>query len=386
MDSNQNTEKLILLSAGGTGGHMFPAAALAQDLRSRGFRVELVTDPRGKRFTESFGDIPITVIQAGTLGSGLLGKVSGVAGVAMGIIQSMRLLDRLKPVVVVGFGGYPSFPAVYAAQRKKIPTIIHEQNAILGRANAALAPRADRIALSMSHIHGLDEADVPRATVTGNPIREEIAALYSKPYPTMQADGVLRVLIMGGSLGAHVFSDVVPKAFAKLSPAHRARLEVVQQCRPDDIESVRALYEQAGIKAELHDFISNVPRQLAHCHLVIARSGASTVAEVTTSGRPAIFVPYPHHEDQQQKINADTVADVGGAWVMTQSGFTEEAVLARVETFLQNPETLFRAAENARSMGRPDAARRLGNLVTAIASGWDKNTGKTAEPIITKEG
>lgn len=386
MDSNQNTEKLILLSAGGTGGHMFPAAALAQDLRSRGFRVELVTDPRGKRFTESFGDIPITVIQAGTLGSGLLGKVSGVAGVAMGIIQSMRLLDRLKPAVVVGFGGYPSFPAVYAAQRKKIPTIIHEQNAILGRANAALAPRADRIALSMSHIHGLDEADVPRATVTGNPIREEIAALYSKPYPTMQADGVLRVLIMGGSLGAHVFSDVVPKAFAKLSPAHRARLEVVQQCRPDDIESVRALYEQAGIKAELHDFISNVPRQLAQCHLVIARSGASTVAEVTTSGRPAIFVPYPHHEDQQQKINADTVADAGGAWVMTQSGFTEEAVLARVETFLQNPETLFRAAENARSMGRPDAARRLGNLVTAIASGWDKNTGKTAEPIITKEG
>lgn len=386
MDNDQNTEKLILLSAGGTGGHMFPAAALAQDLRSRGFRVELVTDPRGKRFTESFGDIPITVIQAGTLGSGLLGKVSGVAGVAMGIIQSMQILGRLKPAVVVGFGGYPSFPAVYAAQRKKIPTIIHEQNAILGRANAALAPRADRIALSMSHIHGLDEADVPRATVTGNPIREEIAALYSKPYPTMQADGVLRILIMGGSLGAHVFSDVVPKAFAKLSAAHRARLEVVQQCRPDDLESVRAIYEQAGIKAELHNFISNVPQQLAQCHLVIARSGASTVAEVTTSGRPAIFVPYPHHEDQQQKINADTVADAGGAWVMTQSGFTEEAVLARVETFLQNPETLFRAAENARSMGRPDAARRLGNLVTAIASGWDKNTGKTAEPIITKEG
>ncbi|MBI2233828.1 MAG: undecaprenyldiphospho-muramoylpentapeptide beta-N-acetylglucosaminyltransferase [Micavibrio aeruginosavorus] len=386
MDNDHNTEKLILLSAGGTGGHMFPAAALAQDLRSRGFRVELVTEPRGKRFTESFGDIPITVIQAGTLGSGLLGKVGGVAGVAMGIIQSMQILGRLKPAVVVGFGGYPSFPAVYAAQRKKIPTIIHEQNAILGRANAALAPRADRIALSMSHIHGLDEADVPRATVTGNPIREEIAALYSKPYPTMQADGILRILIMGGSLGAHVFSDVVPRAFAKLSAAHRARLEVVQQCRPDDLESVRAIYEQAGIKAELHNFINDVPQQLAYCHLVIARSGASTVAEVTTSGRPAIFVPYPHHEDQQQKINADTVADAGGAWVMTQSGFTEEAVLARVETFLQNPETLFRAAENARSMGRPDAARRLGNLVTAIASGWDKNTGKTAEPIITKEG
>lgn len=384
MDEHNN-DKLVLISAGGTGGHMFPAAALSKDLLSRGFRVELVTDPRGKRFTESFGSIPITVIQAGTLGAGLLGKVSGVGGLAMGIIQSLRLLDRLKPAVVVGFGGYPSFPAVFAAQRKKIPTIIHEQNAILGRANAALAPRADRIALSMSHIHGLDEGDVPRATVTGNPIREEIAALYSRPYPTVQPDGTLRILIMGGSLGAHVFSDVVPKAFSRLSPAHRARLEVVQQCRPDDLESVRQAYDKIGIKCELHHFINNVPEQLAQAHLVIGRSGASTVAEVTTAGRPAIFVPYPHHEDQQQKINADTVADAGGAWVMTQNGFTEEAVLARVETFLQNPEVLFRAAENARSMGRPDAARRLGNLVTAIARGWDKNTGRAAEPVITKD-
>lgn len=380
-----NQSKAILISAGGTGGHMSPAGALAKDLRSRGFHVELVTDPRGKRFTKNFGDIPITVIQAGTLGSGILGKISGMGGLAMGIIQSMRLLDRLKPAVVVGFGGYPSFPAVYAAQRKKIPTIIHEQNAILGRANAALAPRADRIALSMSHIHGLDENDVPRATVTGNPIREEIAALYSRPYPTMPPDGVMRILIMGGSLGAHVFSDVVPKAMAKLSPAYRARLDIVQQCRPEDIEEVRQVYEQAAIKCELHDFIDNVPEQLEQAHLVIARSGASTVAEVTTAGRPAIFVPYPHHEDQQQKINADTVADAGGAWVMTQNGFTEEAVLARVETFLQNPEVLFRAAENARSMGRPDAARRLGNLVTAIVSGWDKNTGRAVDPVIAKD-
>lgn len=385
MDSN-NGDKLILISAGGTGGHMFPASALARDLISRGFRVELVTDMRGKRFTGGFDGVPITVIQAGTLGSGFMGKVGGVASLAMGILQSRGLLDRLKPAVVVGFGGYPSFPAVYAAQRKKIPTIIHEQNAILGRANAALAPRADRIALSMSHIHGLDESDVPRATVTGNPIREEIAALYSRPYPTVQPDGPLRILIMGGSLGAHVFSDVVPKAFSKLTPAYRARLQVVQQCRPDDIEEVRAAYERAGIRAELHDFIHDIPGELARAHLLIARSGASTVAEATTAGRPAIFVPYPHHEDQQQKVNADTVADAGGAWVMTQNGFTEESVLARVETFLQNPEVLFRAAENARSMGRPDAARRLGNLVTAIASGWDKNTGRAAEPVIAKEG
>ncbi len=382
---NTNTNTLILLSAGGTGGHVFPAAALAKDLLSRGFRVELVTDVRGKRFTDSFGDIPVHVIQAGTLRSGFLGRVGGLSALAMGIVQSLHLIKKMRPAVIVGFGGYPSFPAVYAAQRKKIPTIIHEQNAILGRANSVLAPRADRIALSMSHIHGLDEADVSRATVTGNPIRDQIAALYSQPYPTVRSDGVLRILIMGGSQGAHVFSDIVPKAMEKLSANYRARLEIVQQCRAEDIEDVRNAYSRTGIKAELDTFISNVPEQLSKAHLFIGRSGASTVAEVTTSGRPAIFVPL-HHKDNQQKINADVVADAGGAWVMTQNGFTPESLVARIETFLQNPETLFRAAENARSMGRPDAARRLGNLVTAIASGWDKNTGKVNDPIVTKEG
>lgn len=381
-DENKN---LILLSAGGTGGHMFPAASLAKDLLSRGFDVALVTDMRGKKFTADFGELPIHMIRAATLGYGVVGKISGIAGLGMGIIQAHRLINRLKPAVVVGFGGYPSFPAVFAAQRSKIPTIIHEQNAILGRANSMLAGRADRIALSMSHIHGLEEVDVPRATVTGNPVRDQIAALYSKPYPTVQPDGTICILVMGGSMGAHIFSDIVPRALAKLSPQHRARLEIVQQAREDDIENVRTAYQEAGIKAELATFITDIPAQLAKAHLVIGRSGASTVAEVTTAGRPAIFVPYPYHADQQQKINADTVADAGGAWVMTQNGFTEEAVLARIETFLQNPESLFRAAEHARSMGRPDAARRLGNLVTAIASGWDKNTGKTAEPIITKE-
>lgn len=384
VEDNQN--KLILLSAGGTGGHMFPASALAKDLLSRGFRVELVTEARGRKFTGDFGDIPIHMIHSGTLRPGFAGKVRGVMGLGLGIIQAMQVLKRERPAVVVGFGGYPSFPAVFAAQRMRIPTIIHEQNAILGRANAMLAPKADRIALSMSHIHGLDESDVPRATVTGNPIRDQVAALYSKPYPTVQPDGIIRIVIMGGSLGAHIFSEIMPEALAKLSPAHRSRIEIVQQCRPDDLQAVRAAYENAGIHAELHEFIKDIPGELAQAHLVIGRSGASTVAEVTTAGRPAIFVPYPYHPDQQQKINADAVADVGGAWVMTQNGFTPEAVLARIETFLQNPEILFRAAENARSIGRPDAARRLGNLVTAIASGWDRNTGKTAEPIITKEG
>jgi UDP-N-acetylglucosamine--N-acetylmuramyl-(pentapeptide) pyrophosphoryl-undecaprenol N-acetylglucosamine transferase len=367
-----NEAKLIILSAGGTGGHMFPAAALGRDLVSRGYRVAVVTDMRGTKFGNIFGDLPVHVLKSGTLGAGVAGKVKGMANLGVGLVQAHGLLKKIKPDVVVGFGGYPSVPAVYVAQRRKIPTVIHEQNAILGQANAFLAPCADRIALSIQHSHGLDSADAARAVVTGNPVRDEIAALYTRPYPAPQMDGALRIFITGGSLGAQVFSKIVPPALARLSAAHRARLDITQQCRAEDIESVRAIYAAAGIKARLATFFTDVAAILADTHLVIARSGASTVAEVAAAGRPAIFVPAPYHADDQQKVNADSIADSGGAWVMTQSGFTEEALLARVETFLQNPETLFRAAEAARGCGKPDAARRLGNVVTALASGWEK--------------
>ena len=366
------SSRLILLSAGGTGGHMYPAAALAKDLVSRGYQVELLTDARGAKFRHIFGDIPVHILQAGTLGSGILGKIKGLTRLALGMAQAHRLIGRIKPAVVVGFGGYPSVPGMYAAQRRGVPTVIHEQNAVLGRANVMLAPKADKIALSVLHVEGLAAADTPRAVVTGNPVREEIAALYTRPYPILQADGPLKIFVMGGSLGAHIFSEIVPKALAKLPVSYRNRLEITQQCRSEDLESVRLVYNEAGIRARLDTFFNDVPDILTHCHLVISRSGASTVAEVTTAGRPAIFVPMKH-ADQQQTLNAERVADTGGAWVMPQSGFTEEALLARIETFLQSPQTLFRAAEAARACGKPDAARRLGNLVTAMAAGWDKD-------------
>ena len=365
-------KKLIILSSGGTGGHMFPAAALARDLISRGYRVEVITDERGKKYQGNFGSVPFHVIHAGTLGAGIAGKIKGVVKLGIGMAQAFRLVGRLKPAVVVGFGGYPSVPAMVAAQAKKIPTVIHEQNAIMGRANAYLMHRAERIALSLPYTDGLHDADSSRTVVTGNPVREDIAALYTRPYPVLEKDGPLRICVMGGSQGANVFAEIVPAALAKLPAAHRARLEVTQQCREEDLSFVRGAYEKAGIKARLEVFIRDVANVLAHTHLVISRSGASTVAEVTAAGRPAIFVPYPHNRDDQQKINADVVADAGGAWVMTQNGFTVEALLPRIETFLQNPETLFRAAEGARSCGKPDAARRLGNVVTALASGWEK--------------
>jgi len=364
-------DKLILISAGGTGGHMLPAASLARDLVSRGFRVEIATDWRGYTFEKFFGGLPMHVLKAGTIQKGFITKFTGPASLVLGIGQAYRLIDKLKPIAVIGFGGYPSFPSVYAAQNKKIPTIIHEQNAVLGRANVVLSKRADRIALSLPHVEGVSDFDQPKIVVTGNPVREEIGRLYALPYPLLQADGPLKIFVMGGSLGAKVFSVVVPAALARLPAPQRARIEVIQQCRAEDIDAARDVYVRAGIKARLETFFHDVPDILASSHLVISRSGASTVAEVTTAGRPAIFVPYPHHADMQQKANAETVADQGGAWVMTEQGFTEDALLTRIETFLQNPETLFRAAEAARSCGRPDAARRLGNLVVALASGWD---------------
>lgn len=361
---------LIVLSAGGTGGHMTPARALGLDLLSRGYRVEVITDTRGERFSSIFDGMPMHVVKAGTLGAGLSGKIKGLANLGLGITKAYKILRRLKPDVVVGFGGYPSVPAVYAAQKMGIPTVIHEANAVIGRANDLLAGKAERIALSMPDVSGLDDSERTRCIITGNPVRPEIAALYTRPYPVPRQGGELRILIFGGSLGATILSKVVPDAFSKLSGEHRARLTIVQQCRAEDIEAVREAYQKAGIKAELRTFFDDVPEQLALAHLVIARSGASTVAEVTVAGRPAIFVPLTVHKDNQQKMNADVVSDAGGAWVMAEGGFTPETLLARIETFLQNPEVLFKAAENARSCGKPDAARKLGNLVTAIASGW----------------
>ena len=365
------SSRTILISAGGTGGHMSPAAALAGDLRARSFQVQLATDTRGLSYSGDFGDEKLHVLKAGYLGAGVTGKIKGALKLAAGYFQARKLIKCIKPEVVVGFGGYPSLPAVLAAQHIGIPTIIHEQNAILGRANAFLAPKASRIATSLTSTAGLDEADAVSAVVTGNPVRADIAKMYTQPYPELRHDGTLHLFVIGGSLGASVFSDVVPAALSALDTAYKNRLYVVQQAREEDIARTRHAYEEAGIAAETQPYFDDVAPRLTACHLVIARAGASTVAEIVTTGRPAIFVPYPYHADQQQKINADTVADAGGAWVMTQAGFTADVLSSRIETFLQNPQTLFHAAEKARSCARPDAARRLGNLVVALAAGWE---------------
>lgn len=354
----------VILSAGGTGGHMTPALALGRNLMSRGARVEIITDVRGKKFESMFNGIPMHVVPAGTFGAGAVGKVKGLSGLALGVLRAVKILRTLKPDLVVGFGGYPSVPGVYAAQRLKIPTMLHEQNATLGKANVFLAKNAARIALSWKNTKGIKDSIQNKCTVTGNPVREEIAALHSLPYPAITPNSPLRIFIMGGSLGAKVFSTVVPQALSALLVQDRVRLEVVQQCRAEQLEDVRRAYAAAGIKAELASFFNNVPEHLTKAHLVIARSGASTVAEVTAAGRPAIYVPYPHHKDQQQKVNADAVSGGGGAWTMLEDSFTPDALLARIQALLHNPPTLAEAAEKARHCGKPDAAQLLGDLVS----------------------
>lgn len=346
---------------------MAPAAALAHELEARGVTVILFTDNRGLRYKNMFSSTTeIHVLRAGTLGAGLMGKIKGMTNLGLGILQAQKLLVKLRPSAVVGFGGYPCVPGVFAAQSLKIPTILHEQNAIIGKANIWLARKARHIALSIDNQTGLDDAQKKRVTVTGNPVRGEITALAAEDYPAIEQDGELRILVVGGSLGASVFSDVVPDTLAGLSDAYKKRLNVTQQCREEDLKDVKKAYKKAGIAAETASFFENMPEILAGVHLVIGRSGASTVAELSAAGRPAIFVPYPHHKDQQQKMNADAMADHGGAWVMNEQGFTRDALQAKIEGFLQHPEILVKAAEKARECGSPDAAKNLADLAADL--------------------
>ncbi len=365
--------QLVMISAGGTGGHMTPAAALCHDLIARGYRVELLTDPRGAKYQSMFGEIPVHIVKSGTAGRGLKGKLMGALNLGLGVAYAWKLVKKARPSMVVGFGGYPSVPGVFVAQRQNIPTILHEQNAIIGKANAFLAPRAERIALSLPFMTGIEKEDQLRTVIVGNPVRPEISALTDHVYPEFSDKTDLNILVMGGSLGATVFSQVVPQALAQLPEEYRKRLNIVQQCRESDLDDARKAYDAAGIRAELATFFDDVAALYKNTHLFIGRSGASTVAEISAAGIPAIFVPYPHHKDQQQKKNADYIADEDGAWVMTESGFTQEALLTRIETIFQNPDILPKTAANARSTGRPNAAHKLGNLVIAIMDDFSSN-------------
>ncbi len=358
---------LIALAAGGTGGHMFPAEALARELLGRGVGVALVTDRRGQAFGDKLPGASLHRIRAGRFGAGLVSKVVGLTGLALGTLEAGRLLRRLSPAAAVGFGGYPSVPTMLAAARLRLPTLIHEQNAILGRANRLLAPRARVIATAFAETAGVREADRARLVLTGNPVRPAIAQLRGAPYRAPETEGPFEVLVIGGSQGARVLSEVIPAAVALLPEALRRLLRVTQQARAEDIEAVRRAHAASGVAAELATFFADVPQRLARAHLVISRAGASTVAELAMIGRPAILVPYLHAADDHQTANARALEKAGGAWVMPQASFTAAALAEQLAMLMTAPDRLARAAAAAEAQGRPDAASALADLVAAVA-------------------
>lgn len=367
----------IMIAAGGTGGHMFPGVALARVLDARGHRVAFVSDPRGAAINRSELGLPDDVerytVSARHLGGGVLGAAQGLVKLIKGFGEAKQLIRRIKPVLAIGFGGYPSVPPILAAGMAGIPTIIHEQNAVLGRANRRLARGAHAFALSFADTVGLKAAGDARATLVGNPVRNEIAALADQPYP---APGErINLLILGGSLGAQVFAQIVPAAFASLPPEARQRFHVVQQCRPENMDAVRSAYDKLDMKVELSRFFPDVPQRLADTHLAICRAGASTVAELTAAGRPALYVPYPHAADDHQMANARAIESGGGGWVMAQNEFTPGALAGWLEAALDQPAELATVAAAARKAGHPQAARRLADLVEGLLPATGNGSG-----------
>lgn len=357
----------IVLVTGGTGGHVFPAEALAGKLRNMGYTLALFTDRRGQAWTGSLREVATHPIRAGRVtGVAFAARVKGAFDLALGGLQSRLLLSRLAPSVVVGFGGYTSVPTLMAATSLGLPTVVHEQNALLGRANRVLAPRVSAIATSFPEVRRLREEDLPKVVFTGNPVREAVSTLRGQPYQAPERGREVRILVTGGSQGASIFSRVVPGAIVRLPPELRGRIRLAQQCREEDMEKVAETYRRAGFSAELAPFFEDLARRLGEAHLVICRAGASTVAELTAAGRPATLIPYGHAADDHQTVNARAVADRGGAELIPEGDFTPEVLSGRLKLLLDQPGRLTAMATAARAAGHRDAAGNLAILTTGL--------------------
>jgi UDP-N-acetylglucosamine--N-acetylmuramyl-(pentapeptide) pyrophosphoryl-undecaprenol N-acetylglucosamine transferase len=351
----------ILITAGGTGGHMFPALALGRALASRGRAVTLLTDSRGARYVGA--ELPFTVISAGSPSGGVGGTLKGLAQLARGLVQSLGALRRARPAAAASFGGYASVPAAVAAAMNRVPVLVHEQNAVFGRANRLTARFARAVALSFEPTAEVPARPGLRRLLTGNPTRPEFAATPA----VAPASDRFRVLVLGGSQGARIFSDVVPAAVAQLPAELRARLVLAQQCRPEDLERVRAAYAELGFPAELATFFADVPTRMAATDLLVSRSGASTVAELLALGRPSLLVPYQHAADDHQTANARALAEAGAAIVVAQPELTAERLAAELAGLMRSPARLGAMADQARRLARPDAVERLLDAVLDLA-------------------
>ena len=358
-----------VLAAGGTGGHLIPAFALAAELHARGHHVALVTDERGAAIPGKPDYLTSHVLPPGRIaGKNPLGWFKGAMGVLEGRRMALRLFATFRPSAVVGFGGYPAMPTLLAATSARIPTVLHEQNSVLGRVNRYFAGKVDAIATAFEQVDRLDPRWADKVTLVGNPVRTEVLELRDQPFPEFTGDGLLRILVTGGSQGARVLSEVVPDGLAMLPPALRSRLQVIQQCRPEDIEAVRARYAGHGIPAELATYFEDMAQRLAGAHLFIGRAGASTIAELTAVGRPAILVPLPIATDDHQAANTREIVAAGGARAIRQDNFTATTLAKQIQAMAQHPDTLANAAHAAWNCGYPNAAADLADLVESFGA------------------
>ncbi|HEX8446343.1 MAG TPA: undecaprenyldiphospho-muramoylpentapeptide beta-N-acetylglucosaminyltransferase [Sphingomonas sp.] len=361
-----SVKRHFVLAAGGTGGHMVPAHALAAELMARGHQVALITDERGARIPGLFDGVETHLLPAGRLSGGPIGWLKAWRNIRAGREMARTLYRSFQPTAVVGFGGYPALPAVLAAFKAGIPAAVHEQNAVLGRVNRLLARKVAAIATSYPDVERLNPRYAGKVALVGNPVRAEVAALRDEPFPMLDADGVFRVLVTGGSQGASVLSRVVPEGLGLLPVAFRRRLQVTQQCRPEDIAAVRAHYAALGIPADLATYLPDLPERLAWAHLVIARAGASTIAELTEAGRPAILVPLPSATDDHQSVNVREMVAAGGARAIAQDRFVPVELAKQMQKLALEPGALENAARRAWSCGRPNAVRDLADLVEGL--------------------
>ncbi|TAJ26736.1 undecaprenyldiphospho-muramoylpentapeptide beta-N-acetylglucosaminyltransferase [Bosea sp. (in: a-proteobacteria)] len=358
---------LIMLAAGGTGGHLFPAEALSHALHARGARVMLMTDTRAAGYAGSFPAEALHAVPAATpSGRSPLKMAGAMLKLAQGTFAARRIIGRVKPAVLVGFGGYPTVPPVLGASLAGVRTVIHEQNAVMGRANRFLAGRATLIATGFAEVGGLSDALKAKCRHVGNPVRPAVLEAAEQDYG-WPGEGQVRLLVFGGSQGARVMADIVPQAVQLLTDTERARLSIVQQARVEDDARVRGIYDTLGVRATISPFFKDLPAQMAAAHLVIGRSGASTVAELTVIGRPAILVPLPGSLDQDQAANAAFLEKAGGAMRILQADFTPRHLAAELSRMIAQPAHLTTMAANAKSAGIPDAADRLADLVIATA-------------------
>lgn len=359
--------RTIVLSSGGTGGHVYPAQSLAEELTKRGYQVGIITDQRGKVFQDRLGDSTVFSLPIHH-GRGKLAFLWLGLSILRGIFHSLIIYHYLKPVAVVGFGGYPSIPAVIAAWILRIPVAVHEQNAVLGRANRLAARFARRLAVSFHHTRYVNlsseaKGDAAIQILTGNPVRPAILQVGARGYMPPVQNEPLRLFIVGGSQGAKIFSEVIPKAFAEMTYDQRQRFHVTQQCRQEMLLETRETYEALGMIVNIQPFFEDIDRQLQEAHLVIARSGASTVAELTVAGRPAIFVPYAAAMDGHQQANAHELAQEEAAWMILEKDFTPDRLAKLLMEILAAPDKLDSKSAKMLEHGRPNAVVLLADMV-----------------------